>query len=293
MTVDATLGAKDRFHAALERILVHEGGKVDHPKDPGGRTNKGVTQRVYNAWRTKSHLPIRDVYLISDNEVEAIYRFQFWDVIHGDQLPPGVDYVVLDGAVNSGPKQSAKWLQRALGFAKDQVDGMIGSVTINAAQQDHDHDSLIARICARRMTFLKVLRTWGTFGKGWSRRVASVELTGQAWAMGSVGPAVEYIPGADAKASIEDAKKAPPKAPGDLAAGGGGASSGGGIALDQVLNSTKEQLEPFQAFGIVKGLIVGIIIVGALIMLGGMAYRWWAGRKAAALTDALDTEVQS
>ena len=131
----AAVAPVDRFRDALARVLVHEGGKVDHPADPGGRTNKGVTQRVYNAWRTKSYLPLRDVYLISDLEVEAIYRFQYWDAIKGDQLPPGIGYVVLDGAVNSGPKQSAKWLQRALGFEPSQVDGMIGSVTLNAAQE--------------------------------------------------------------------------------------------------------------------------------------------------------------
>ena len=100
----------DKFKEALARVLVHEGGEVHNPKDPGGRTNKGITQRVYNAWRTRSHLPIRDVYLISDTEVESIYRSQYWDVIKGDQLPPGVDYAVFDGAMNSGPKQSVKCL---------------------------------------------------------------------------------------------------------------------------------------------------------------------------------------
>lgn len=280
----------DLFREALVRILVHEGGKVDHPKDPGGRTNKGVTQRVYNAWRTKSHLPIRDVYLISDGEVEAIYRFQFWEPINGSQLPPGVGYAVLDGAVNSGPKQSGKWLQRALGFAKDQVDGVIGSVTVNAAQQANDHDQLIAGIIERREVFLRALKTFATFGKGWLRRIKNVRETGQAWAMGSVGPAVEYIPGGDAKASIDDAKGAPPKAPGDIGVGGGGSAAGGGLALDQVLNSAKEQLEPFQAFGIVKGLIVAIIVAGVVVVVAAGAYRWWATRKAAQLADALDSD---
>lgn len=119
------------FDRALPHVLVHEGGKVDHPKDPGGRTNKGVTQRVYNAWRSKSNLPPRDVYLIADMEVAAIYRFQYWDAIMGDRLPEGVGYVVFDGAVNSGPKQSIKWLQRALSsLYTGKVDGVMGALTL-------------------------------------------------------------------------------------------------------------------------------------------------------------------
>lgn len=280
----------DRFKQALAHILVHEGGKVDHPKDPGGRTNKGVTQRVYNAWRTKSHLPIRDVYLIDDAEVEAIYRFQYWEPINGQQLPPGVGYVVMDGAVNSGVKQSAKWLQRALGFEAGQVDGIVGSVTLTAAQQAHDHDALIRQIIDRRRVFLKALKTWTAFGKGWTRRVNAVLATGQAWAMGTVGPAIEYIPDGNRKASIEDAKSAPPRAPGDIGIGVGGAGSGGGLGIDQVLNSTKDQLSAYEAFGWVKTIIVVLIVVGGVIAAGSFAYRWWAARKAAELRDALDTE---
>ena len=287
----AEVAAPDRFREALARILVHEGGKVDDPRDPGGRTNKGVTQRVYNAWRTKSHLPLRDVYLISDLEVEAIYRFQYWEPINGDQLPPGVGYVVMDGAVNSGPKQSAKWLQRALGFEQAQVDGVIGSVTINAAQQAPDHDALIARIIDRREIFLRALKTFPTFGKGWLRRIKNVKETGQAWAMGSVGPAVEYSPGGEAKASVDDAKSPPPRAPGDLAAGAGASGTLGGGGLDQVLNQAKDQLEPFEAFGWVKGIVVSIIVLSALLAAGGFVWRWWAVKKAAELADALDSET--
>lgn len=75
------------FDRALAHILIHEGGKVDHPKDPGGRTNKGIAQRVYTAWRSKQNLPTRDVYLIDDTEVAAIYRVQYWEVVHGDACP--------------------------------------------------------------------------------------------------------------------------------------------------------------------------------------------------------------
>lgn len=291
MATETLAPVVDRFHDALSRVLVHEGGNADHPRDPGGRTRKGVTQRVYNAWRTKSRLSIRDVFQASDTEITAIYRAQYWQPINGDQLPPGVAYVVFDGAVNSGTKQSAKWLQRALGFDKSQVDGVIGSVTISATQQYPDHDELIARIIERREVFLRALKTFATFGKGWLRRIKNVKETGQAWAMGSVGPAVEYIPGADQKASIDDAKSPPSKSPGDLAAGGGGATTIGGGSLDQVLNRAKEQLEPFVSFGWVKGIVVTIVIIGIVVTAAGFAYRWWADREAKKLADALDTGV--
>lgn len=281
----------DLFKEALARVLIHEGGKVDHPKDPGGRTNKGITQRVYNGWRTKNSLPLRDVYQIADMEVEAIYRFQYWEPIKADFLPPGVGYVVFDGAVNSGPRQSTKWLQRALGPSAGAVDGVVGSVTLTAAQQDHDHDALIARICERRMAFLQALKTWPTFKRGWTRRVNDVRATGQAWAMGSVGPEVTYIPGGEAKATIADAKKPPSKAPGDIGMGVGGAGSVGGGTLDQMLNGAREQLEPYAAFGWVKNVIVWLVVAGILVAAASFAYRWWADREAKKLADALDMET--
>lgn len=278
-----------KFQEALDHVLVFEGGYSDHPADPGGKTMAGVTQRVYDAFRARRKLPHRPVRGIAKDEINQIYKQQYWDAIAADKLPAGIDVVVFDGAVNSGPKQAAKWLQRALGFSRSQVDGIIGNVTLAAVEKHVDHDALIAQIIERREAFLKALKTFPTFGKGWMRRIKNVKETGQAWAMGSVGPAVEYIPGAEHKASVDDAKTAPPKAPGDLAAGAGTGGTLGGGGLDQVLNQAKDQLEPFQAFGWVKGIVVGIIIVGAVLAVGGFVWRWWAMKKAAELADALDT----
>lgn len=94
----------------------------------------------------------RSVQKLTAPERDAIYRRQYWDAIKGDKLPAGVDYVVFDGAVNSGPKQSIKWLQRALGSAyRGQIDGVIGLATFAALEATEDHDALIDRICDRRM----------------------------------------------------------------------------------------------------------------------------------------------
>lgn len=166
------------FEKSLKRVLTYEGGFSNHPEDPGGKTMKGVIQRVYNGYRKRKGLTERSVQYISDAELHDIYRTQYWDQIRGDDLPHGVDFVVFDGAVNSGPAQSTKWLQRALDI---KADGNIGEATVAAAQSAH-RATLVNSICDRRMAFLKSLKTWGTFGTGWSRRVADVRKWGLAFA---------------------------------------------------------------------------------------------------------------
>lgn len=267
------------FQRALEKVLVHEGGFVDHPKDPGGATNFGITQGVYNTYRRATGLKQQSVKLISTSERDAIYRTRYWALVKGDSLPPGVSYVVFDGAVNSGVAQSVKWLQRALGSVK--VDGVIGQETIEAVRRLNDHDVLIAKIIDRRMAFLRALKTWSTFGKGWKRRVDGVLAVGQAWAMGSVGPEISFVPDGNAKARIEDAKVAPSTAPGDATAGAGTAGT--------ILTQATEQLTPLSNIEFVAKAVAVLTFAGVVVAVGGIAWRWWAKRKADQLADALDT----
>jgi lysozyme family protein len=178
------------FARALPRILVYEGGKVDNPKDPGGRTNQGVTQATYNAWRRERNLPGQDVYLMAPAERDTIYKTHYWDVILGDQLPVGLDLCVFDAAVNSGPGHAGVWLQQALGDAyRGPIDGLIGAKTLQAIQDHGDPEELIADYCAHRLGTLKELATWGAFGRGWSARIANVQKTADAWDMGDDAPA--------------------------------------------------------------------------------------------------------
>lgn len=270
------------FSDAMPRVLVHEGGKVDDPHDPGGRTNEGVIQRVYDGFRVRKGLPKRDVYLMTDAERDEIYRAQYWNAIKGDSLPVGVSYVVFDGAVNSGPKQSIKWLQRALGIA---ADGVIGEVTLAAVADDDDNDALITRICARRMAFLKALRTFARFGRGWTNRVDGVMAAGQAMASGSIAPPAHFFAGGNVKADIEDAKKAPPKGAADAAAGGG---AGVGLAL----GGLKDQLEPYTSVSrYIEIAVIVLIVAAGTISVGALIYRVLAARKKAELTDALDVQA--
>lgn len=161
---------KDNLEPALGRVLAHEGGYVNHPADPGGATNRGVTQRVYDAYRERKGLARRSVRAITADEVSDIYKSQYWDAVRGDELPSGVDYAVFDYAVNSGPRRAIMDLQREL---KVTVDGIIGQITMRAIQDAEPFD-LIERLCARRMRFLRNLKTWKHFGKGWERRVNEV-----------------------------------------------------------------------------------------------------------------------
>lgn len=160
----------DNLENALGRVLAHEGGYVNHPADPGGATNRGVTQRVYDAYRERKGLARRSVRAITPDEVSEIYKRQYWDAVSADELPLGLDYAVFDYAVNSGPRRAIQDLQREL---KVTADGIIGQITMRAIQSEDVFD-LIERLCARRLRFLKGLKTWRHFGKGWSNRVSEV-----------------------------------------------------------------------------------------------------------------------
>lgn len=160
------------FDQSLKLVLCHEGGFVNNPKDPGGATNKGVTQAVYNAYNRNAGLPSQSVRLINDAEVHSIYESRYWKLVSADKLPAGIDYALFDYAVNSGPGKAVRDLQRtlvALGHAIP-VDGMIGDDTVTAVENSNQVE-LIENLCQRRLAFMRSLKTWGTFGKGWKRRV--------------------------------------------------------------------------------------------------------------------------
>ena len=167
------------FATSLGYTLRSEGGFVNNPRDPGGATNKGVTQSVYDGWRRSHGLPTQSVRLISGEELTGIYRLQYWDRFRGDDLPSGVDYAVFDFAVNSGVMRAAEHLQSILHVT---VDGNIGAQTINAARGVNDKAGLIAKICSDRLSFLKSLATFKFFGNGWTVRDHAVLAQAEAMA---------------------------------------------------------------------------------------------------------------
>ena len=271
------------FDLALKKVLQSEGGWSNNPKDPGGATMRGVIQRVYDGYRKRIGKPMQTVRQISEAELRAVYKAQYWDAVRADELPDGVDYVVFDGAVNSGPKQSIKWLQRALGVPR--VDGVIGESTL-AACIGVAPEKIIAEIIHRRLLFLHALSTWKTFGKGWMARLDDVLDTGVRMARSqTVGlTSVVVDDGGSAKAPISDAVAAPARAPGDGVAGLGLGGIGASAALDQL----RDQLASYSDIHWVGQLVAGIAVLGAIVTLGGMGYGWYARRRRADLKDALD-----
>jgi len=161
---------KDNFQACLKLLLNHEGGFVNNPKDPGGVTNLGVTALTWEMWT--GH-PVNEKLMraLTPELVAPMYKRKYWDKVSGDLLPYGIDSAVFDFAVNSGPGQAAKVLQRLLGV---ESDGFIGPQTLTKIVSV-DSSKLIADYNEARLAFLQALPAWADFGNGWNTRVAAVK----------------------------------------------------------------------------------------------------------------------
>ena len=249
--------ARNNFDRSLAAVLKHEGGFVDHPLDPGGATNLGITHRTLAAWR-KRPVTKQDVMNLTKSEAGAIYETQYWDAVRGDDLPAGLDYAMFDYAVNSGAGRAIRELQAVLGVERD---GQIGLRTLAAIQAMPPADLIVA-LMDRRLTFLKRLRTWNTFGRGWGRRVEDVRRLALAMARGrpSGQPDTQPAPG---KASGRDA--APLRTP----EGRGGMAAGAGAA-GQALTETADKIAPLGEVG------TAFRVMFALLMLAGVGLTIWA-----------------
>ena len=173
---------------ALREILKHEGGYVDHPRDPGGATNMGIARKTLAAWRGVSpwwKLAKSEVKALKLREVRAIYKAKYWNLVAGNILPSGIDFAMFDFAVNSGPSRAVKTLQ---GLVKTRRDGIIGKITLRALKGRIARvgvAAIVKAICSARLSFLRRLKTFSTFGRGWVRRVKSVQLSALAMVEGA------------------------------------------------------------------------------------------------------------
>lgn len=161
---------KENYADSLKRLLVHEGGYTNHPADPGGPTNFGITLADYRRYCKPTATAV-DVKTMTLSEAQTIYKSKYWDALRCDDLPSGVDYAVFDFGVNSGITRSAKYLQSILGV---EQDGKIGDETL-IALVGFPAASVVTSLCDARLAFLKKIKTWPSFGKGWARRVAEVK----------------------------------------------------------------------------------------------------------------------
>ena len=157
------------FDRVLTLVLKEEGGFSNDPRDPGGMTNLGVTKRVWEAFvgRDVDEAAMR---ALTPAAVAPLYRKSYWNRVHGDDLPLGVDYAVMDFAVNSGTSRAAMALQRSCGV---EDDGAIGLQTMQAVNSA-DPITLIGSVCDQRLVFLRSLPSFDTFGRGWTARIQRV-----------------------------------------------------------------------------------------------------------------------
>ena len=154
------------YDKCLKAILHHEGGYVNHPKDPGGETNLGVTKRVY-----EEHGGTKDMKDLTVEDVAPIYKKGYWDKMKGDDLPSGLDLCVFDFGVNAGPGRSAKYLQTMIGTV---ADGGIGPNTLKAVAnyvEEVGLEQAVENFQEARQGYYEKLSTFATFGRGWTRRV--------------------------------------------------------------------------------------------------------------------------
>ena len=170
------------FDECLKIILHHEGGYVNHPKDPGGETNLGVTKRVYEEFGGE-----KDMRDLTVEDVAPIYKKGYWDRVKGDSLPEGLDLCFFDFGGNAGTGRAAKYLQRMIGSTPD---GAIGPNTLRAVKMfgaTEGVESAIGDYQDARQSYYEKLSTFDTFGRGWTRRVK--ETTSEAYKMAGI-----YLP---------------------------------------------------------------------------------------------------
>lgn len=241
------------YETALTRLLRDEGGYTDHPSDPGGPTNFGIT--LVDARRYwKGNATADDVRALPQSVARKIYRERYWNALRCDELPAGVDYAVFDYGVNSGIGRAGKVLRRVLGMADNNsvvTDDVIAAATRRAASD------LVVAICSERLAFLKALKTFPVFGRGWTARVNGVRATALAMAQGG-----SSAPAAVTKANTETT---PGKAVVPVKIPAGSASAGAVIAAGAATAVATSRLE-------VAAMVTAAAALAALAIF--LIWRW-------------------
>lgn len=249
-------------------LFASEGGYVDHPRDPGGATNHGVTHKTLAGFRGVPSVSKNEVKALTKAEAAKIMKLNYWDKISGDQLPEGLDYAAWDYAVNSGVSRAVKDLQRVVKeFYKGSVDGISGSQTLTAIKEYIEVYGLIQLIteyCEKRYNFVKSLSTFATFGKGWTRRIMGGEVGFQKNDIGVIDRSIllaqgyepDVIPGPIPSAEPTDHGKATPEKsnPIDTLTKDPSAWSGIAAVITAILSGIINQ--PILQFGVVILIII-------------------------------------
>jgi lysozyme family protein len=240
------------YDEALRRLFVHEGGYTNHPSDPGGPTNFGITIGDYRRY-VKPDATAADVRAMRIDEAKTIYRSKYWNALRCDALPAGLDYALFDYGVNSGTSRAAKVLQRVLNFPDDgrMTDALLAAVRKRPA------GDLIVKVCDERLAFLKRLKTWPVFGAGWGRRVGEVRAVALAMAKGQ--SSATQSNSSAGKGAVPVNKTAQRGTVGGIAAGGA-------TAAQQAHHA-----------GMRPAIVMAILIVAVGLAIAG--WLWWRARQ--------------
>lgn len=255
----------ENFSACLSLVLKEEGGNDDDPHDHGGRTSRGITQREYDAYRQLKSLPAGDVWLASQDEINEIYKTQYWNP-YCDGLPTGLDLVFFDFCVNAGRQQAVKSLQRALGIS---ADGMFGIATKNAVDGATDIGGLIHSYSENRRKFYQALRQFSRYGRGWIARTNRIEKAAAAMA-GTVAFATG-LPVESPKADANDIAK-PTVSPEAGAATATSSTVGVGV-MDQIQEATSHIAQFQDTIHIVKYILIAVALIGFGFTVYGILHR--------------------
>lgn len=241
----------NNFDRSVAVTLDYEGGNDNDPRDPGGRTSRGITQREWDSYR-RAHSNVvlaSDVWRAPQSAVVSIYREDYWNAVAGDRWPVGLDLCVFDAGVNSGPGRALVWARSALA----QQAGTFSQLA-TAATVIKDQVAVIKRYQARRSSFLHALRTWQYFGRGWARRVAGIEAIAVRWALAAAGKPPEVVAEhmqAEAKKSATVSK----------------ASGSGAVAAPTSVSTLPYIQPPADWHTIVSYAVIGIVVVAAVAWL--------------------------
>jgi lysozyme family protein len=155
------------FPRCIDFILAEEGGLANHRRDPGGLTKYGISQRSY---------PDLNITALTKESAVALYRRDYWNPMHGDELPAGLDLLLLDCAINQGPVTAIRLLQEAL---KLDQDGVLGPITL--ANVRRTLPNVLPEFCALRAWRYEINRHEDAFGKGWFRRLFRLFALARDW----------------------------------------------------------------------------------------------------------------
>lgn len=153
------------FKECLALVLKSEGGYVDNPHDPGGRTNLGVTQKVWEEY-TGHEADEKIMRGLTPEKVAPLYEQRYWRPTYCEVLPRGLDLLVFSMGINGGPGRAVKLLQQSIGCVPD---GIIGPTTMGLIKSSNVAD-LISKYSDARRTYYQSLNK-PMFIKGWLNRV--------------------------------------------------------------------------------------------------------------------------